>query len=140
MTEVQRELQKEKKKRETRLAIMISIIVSIFVVCNSFESLLFILQSQDLLAGDIVQDYLRPLADFLMVINSGVNVIIYCTFNSMFREKFTELYFRPCQKAICWQGLTAGNKFFVSMTSGVQKETIELTTIVSQEKQQETSL
>ena len=71
---------------------MISTIVMVFVACNSFESLVFILTSQKLLPLDIVQDYLRPLSDFLMVINSSVNVIIYCVFRRDFRDKFYQLY------------------------------------------------
>ena len=73
---------------------MISTIVMVFVACNSFESLVFILTSQKLLPLDIVQYYLRPLSDFLMVINSSVNVIIYCVFRRDFRDKFCQLYCR----------------------------------------------
>ena len=42
---------------------------------------------------DTVQDYLRPFADLMMVINSGVNVTIYCGFNKDFRDKFCQMYF-----------------------------------------------
>ena len=77
---------------EARLAIMISTIVSIFAVCNSFESIVFILTSQEMLSLDTVQNYLRPIADFLMVFNSSINVVIYCIFKKEFREKFFQLY------------------------------------------------
>lgn len=85
-------------EREASIAIMTTIVVVVFVVCNSFESILFILHSQELLTGDVVQDYLRPLADLVMVFNSSVNVIIYCIFNRAFREKFIEMYFFWCKK------------------------------------------
>ena len=77
---------------ESKLAIMISSIVSVFVVCNSFESIVFILSSQEILSLNIVQDYLRPFADFLMIINSSVNVIIFCIFKKEFRNKFFQMY------------------------------------------------
>ena len=84
---------------ELRLAAMISTIVMVFVVCNSFESIVFILTSQEMLPLDIVQDYLRPCADLLMVINSSVNIVIYCVFKRDFREKLLQLYFRcKCRK------------------------------------------
>ena len=71
---------------------MISTVVIVFVLCNSFESIVFILSSQELISIGVVQEYLRPLADLLLVINSGINVAIYCGFNSDFREKFVQMY------------------------------------------------
>ena len=53
---------------------------------------------QTFILGDVVQDFLRPLADLVMVFNSSVNVIIYCIFNRAFREKFIEMYFFWCKK------------------------------------------
>ena len=81
-----------KKELEARLALMISTVVIVFILCNSFESIVFILSSQELISIGLVQEYLRPLADLLLVINSGVNVAIYCGFNSDFREKFVQMY------------------------------------------------
>ena len=45
-----------------------------------------------MLSLDTVQNYLRPIADFLMVFNSSINVVIYCIFKKEFREKFSQLY------------------------------------------------
>ena len=86
---------------ETRLTKMITVIVLVFVICNSFESLIFILSSQDLIQLDLVQAYLRPLADLLVVINSSVNVVIYCTFNLDFRNKFYEMYIKYTLQKLC---------------------------------------
>ena len=82
----------KKKELEARLASMISTVVIVFILCNSFESIVFILSTQKLISIDVVQEYLRPLADLLLVINSGINVAIYCGFNSDFREKFVQMY------------------------------------------------
>ena len=82
----------KKKELEARLASMISTVVIVFILCNSFESIVFILSSQELISIGVVQEYLRPLADLLLVINSGINVAIYCGFNSDFREKFVQMY------------------------------------------------
>ena len=82
----------KKKELEARLASMISTVVIVFILCNSFESIVFILSTQKLTSIDVVQEYLRPLADLLLVINSGINVAIYCGFNSDFREKFVQMY------------------------------------------------
>ena len=77
---------------EFRITLMTIVIVVIFVVCNSFESLLFILHSQELLYRNIVEDYLRPICDVLMVFNSSVNVLVYGTVSSQFRTAFYEMF------------------------------------------------
>jgi len=77
---------------EFRITLMTIVIVVVFVVCNSFESLLFILHSQELLYRNIVEDYLRPICDVLMVFNSSVNVLVYGTVSSQFRTAFYEMF------------------------------------------------
>ena len=88
-----KELQMERQALEFRITLMTIVIVVIFVVCNSFESLLFILHSQELLYRNIVEDYLRPICDVLMVFNSSVNVFIYGTVSTQFRAAFYEMFF-----------------------------------------------
>ena len=78
---------------ETKLAKMMISVVVVFVLCNAFESIVFILTSLDLIELQMVQAYFRPLADLLMVLNSSVNVALYCGFNTDFRQKFLQLYF-----------------------------------------------
>ena len=82
----------KRQAMEFRITMMTVVIVVIFMVCNSFESLLFILHSQDLLYRNIVEDYLRPICDVLMIFNSSVNVIIYGTVSSQFRAAFYEMF------------------------------------------------
>ena len=82
----------KRQAMEFRITLMTIAIVVIFVVCNSFESLLFILHSQDLLYRNIVEEYLRPICDVLMIFNSSVNVIIYGTVSSQFRAAFYEMF------------------------------------------------
>ena len=82
----------ERQAVEFRITLMTIVIVVIFMVCNSFESLLFILHSQDLLYRNIVEDYLRPICNVLMIFNSSVNVIIYGTVSSQFRAAFYEMF------------------------------------------------
>ena len=49
----------DRRETEVKLAVMVTTIVSVFVVCNSFESIVFILHIQEMLPLDIFQDYLR---------------------------------------------------------------------------------
>ena len=88
----------KQKAKEARLTTMISLIVAIFIVCNSFESLMFIFDSLGLIPRNIVEDFLRPFADFLIIVNSSMNVVIYNIFNESFRKLFCKLYL-PCLSA-----------------------------------------
>ena len=88
---------------------------------------------KNLLPANLVQDFLRPMADFLMVFNSGVNVIIYCAFNPVFRERFVEVYFNCCRKM-----KSDASGTMISMTHKPRKTTQQ--TSISQQVQQETSL
>ena len=93
-----RQLEMTRQDMEFRITVITFTIVAIFVVCNSFESLLFILHSQGMLDPSIVEDYLRPVCDILMVFNSSINVIIYGAVSSQFRTTFHQTYF--CRQKI----------------------------------------
>ena len=82
------------QEKEASVTKMIFTIVILFIFCNGFESIVWILASQEKISLDLFQDYLRPVADLLMIINSSVNICIYGYFNKKFKEKFTEMYLR----------------------------------------------
>ena len=117
---------------------MISVIVMIFAVCNSFESIVFILSSQEILSLDFVQEYFRPLSDLLMVINSSINVFIYCAFRKEFREKFVELYFKwNCNKTSKQKPLPlrAEVPMIPMIRAQLPKTSVELTDVTKEQKQ-----
>ena len=104
-------LQSQRQSMEARITKMSIIIVIIFVVCNSFESILFILHNQEILRRDVVQDYLRSIGDVLMVFNSSVNAIIYGAVSSQFRAKFLQIF--------CWKGEEKKRKISKTDSSNV---------------------
>ena len=86
-------------KKEKQMLISVILIIAIFTVCNCFESILFILAHQGLLASlDNFWDYLRPTANFLMVLNSSVNSLIFGICNVTFRNKFAEIFLSRFKK------------------------------------------
>ena len=126
------------RETEARLTIMISVIVMIFAVCNSFESIVFILSSQEILSLDFVQKYFRPLSDLLMVINSSINVVIYCAFRKEFREKFVELYFKwNCNKTSKQKPLPlqAEIPMIPMIRAQLPKTSVEMTDVTKEQKQ-----
>jgi len=121
----------KKKELEARLASMISTVVIVFVLCNSFESIVFILSTQEMISIDVVQEYLRPLADLLLVINSGINVAIYCGYNSDFREKFVQMYLTRRSKG----PTTGGNTLQLNL---IRRRDTQTNTPLSKESQETT--
>ena len=86
-------------KKEKQMLTSVILIVAIFTVCNSFESILFILAHQGFLSSlDIFWDYLRPTANFLMVLNSSVNSLIFGICNTTFRNKFADIFLSRFKK------------------------------------------
>ena len=86
-------------KKEKQMLTSVILIVAIFTVCNSFESILFILAHQGCLSSlDIFWDYLRPTANFLMVLNSSVNSLIFGICNATFRSKFADIFLSRFKK------------------------------------------
>ena len=86
-------------KKEKQMLTSVILIVAIFTVCNSFESMLFILAHQGFLSSlDIFWDYLRPTANFLMVLNSSVNALIFGICNTTFRIKFADIFLSRFKK------------------------------------------
>ena len=86
-------------KKEKQMLISVILIVAIFTVCNSFESILFILAHQGCLSSlDIFWDYLRPTANFLMVLNSSVNSLIFGICSKAFRTKFVDVFCKCCKE------------------------------------------
>ena len=128
----------ERREIEARLASMISIIVTIFAVCNSFEAIVFILSIQKKVNLDVVQNYLRPISDLLMVVNSSVNVIIYVVFKKDFKEKLYALYSQVNSKNSSKQKPLPGPtniSMIPMMRAQLPKTSVELTSAASREQQ-----
>ena len=88
-----------REKKEKQILISVILIVATFTLCNSFESILFILAHQGCLSSlDIFWDYLRPTANFLMVLNSSVNSLIFGICSKAFRTKFVDVFCKCCKK------------------------------------------
>ena len=88
-----------REKKEKQILISVILIVATFTLCNSFESILFILAHQGCLSSlDIFWDYLRPTANFLMVLNSSVNSLILGICNKTFRTKFVDVFCKCCKE------------------------------------------
>ena len=79
-------------KRDKQMIVGLVIITIFFILCNSFEPIIFIVTYQNWLTQtDIFVNYLRPTANFLLVLYSSVNTLFYGTCSTSFREKFKDI-------------------------------------------------
>ena len=58
------------EKMEARMATMMLVIVVIFVVCNSFQNVTYILKNQKVIDKGFYYNYLGPIRNVLVGINS----------------------------------------------------------------------
>ena len=86
---------KRMKQQERNLTWMGITIVIIFVICNSFYVIYYILKSTGIMST-FDKLYLHSTARFFAIMNCSVNIIIYCYFNTKFRETLVSL-FRPAK-------------------------------------------
>jgi nociceptin receptor len=83
-----------------RISMMLIIVVFVFLVCITPDAILstfFKFGYYD--ANNLVRG-IREISDLLLQINSAVNFVLYCTFSTIFREIFIEVFLKCC--AIKW--------------------------------------
>jgi hypothetical protein len=74
---------------EQRTAIMLAVVVAIFVVCNAPAMVSNIMECFDVQAVRLTQ-----ISNLLVVINSSVNLFIYCALGTKFRRVFLRVVLR----------------------------------------------
>ena len=128
-------------KKEKQMLTSVILIVAIFTVCNSFESILFILAHQGFLSSlDIFWDYLRPTANFLMVLNSSVNSLIFGICNTTFRNKFVEIFLcRSMEKSEYYTGIDLQSKMTHATSTAINRTPINSRKTTHPSGQQETA-
>ena len=96
---------KRQQRRENELAKVLIGIVMVFIVCHAFR---VAIEIDNMVISDTAEAcynagkpefslwslIIDPMSDFMMVLNSSINMIIYCCFNAKFRK-----YILPCIKA-----------------------------------------
>lgn len=91
-------LSRTKNMKRYRITIMLVFVVLVFMVCITPDAVM----STFFKSGYIEEDYLtrgiREITDFLLLINSAVNFILYCIFNTIFWKNFLHIFCGVCIK------------------------------------------
>jgi len=88
--------------RNRRVTLMLVAVIVVFIVCVTPDAVMSTVfgfgyydESSDLIRG------IREITDFLLLVNSATNFMLYCAFNSVFRHHFRSLVVRQFQKCCC---------------------------------------
>ena len=122
--------------KEHNLATMLLMVVLVFFICNALALVVNVLE---LLGFTYLVQNLGILSNSLVIINSSVNILVYCTFGKKFRTVFMQIFFGkqpPCTiitsrsvaHSHATQAMNLSNTTYSSSLNTTNGETVPLTT------------
>jgi hypothetical protein len=98
----QRHVGRRVSPRNRRVTLMLVAVIVVFIVCVTPDAVMSTVfgfgyydESSDLIRG------IREITDFLLLVNSACNFLLYCAFNSVFRHRFRMLIVRQFYSCCC---------------------------------------
>lgn len=82
--------------KKHRITIMLIFVIIVFLVCISPDAVMSTFLGLGYYEENFLARGIREVTDLLLLINSGVNFIIYCIFNTVFWKNFQSLFCSPC--------------------------------------------
>ena len=79
-----------------RITIMLLCVIIAFVVCVTPDAIMSSLFGFGYYEEDYLVRGVREITDFLLLVNSAVNFVLYCIFNTLFRKQFLVLFCHRC--------------------------------------------
>lgn len=94
-----------KQREHNRTTAMLSAVVLSFAIAELPQGILVLFSSADKWYFDHVYYYLGDLFDFVVLLNSSVNFIMYASMSQRFRDTFVDRVLSPVSKCVCrpWQ-------------------------------------
>ncbi|CAG5116780.1 unnamed protein product, partial [Candidula unifasciata] len=84
-----------------RVTIMMIVVILVFLICITPDALLSTVFKFGYHEEGYLEKGIREITDSLLTINAGVNFIIYCVFNQVFRKSFTRICC-PTSRPVGW--------------------------------------
>ena len=79
-----------------RITLMLIFVILVFMICVTPDAIMSTVFGMGYTDASFLVRGIREITDFLLLLNSSVNVILYCTFNRIFRKNFMALFFGRC--------------------------------------------
>ena len=126
-----RRTQQSTKRRlssRRRITVMLVSVIVVFVLCVTPDAVISTVYGFGYYEANYVVRGVREITDLLLTVNSAVNFILYCTFNSIFRKNFLALFCRQmARQRTSLSGpllkLSFGNFRQSTLPNGLNKDT-----------------
>lgn len=82
---------KRRKNSRHRVTIMMIVVILVFLICITPDAILSTVFDFGYHEAGYLAKGIREITDSLLTINAGVNFIIYCVFNQVFRKSFARI-------------------------------------------------
>ena len=81
-----------------RITVMLLSVIIVFMICVTPDAIMSTVFGFGYYDANYLARGIREITDMLLVVNSAVNFVLYCTFNQMFRRHFILLFCGRCYK------------------------------------------
>nr|AKQ63057.1 RGWamide receptor 1 [Platynereis dumerilii] len=87
---------KRKMSSRHRITLMLMSVIIVFMICVTPDAIISTVFGFGYADANFLIRGVREITDLLLTINSGVNFVLYCTFNKIFRRNFVALFCKQC--------------------------------------------
>ena len=84
--------------RNRRVTLMLVSVIGLFIVCVTPDAIMSTVFGLGYYDEDYFIRSVREITDFLLTVNSACNFILYCAFNTVFRNRFRALITAGCRR------------------------------------------
>lgn len=87
-----RKRRKNKRNSLHRITVMLISVIIVFVICITPDAIISTIFRYGYYEANYLVRAIREVTDLLLLLNSATNFILYCIFNSVFRQNFAALF------------------------------------------------
>jgi len=84
--------------RNRRVTLMLVAVIGLFIVCVTPDAIMSTVFGLGYYDEDYLVRSIREVTDFLLTVNSAWNFLVYCAFNTVFRNRFRALIMGDCRR------------------------------------------
>ncbi|XP_059167611.1 neuromedin-U receptor 2-like isoform X2 [Physella acuta] len=121
ITKLRRTKAKRRKNARHRVTIMMIVVILVFLICITPDAILSTAFGFGYHESGYLTRAIREITDTLLAISAGVNFLIYCAFNHVFRKSFTR---------VCCPVRRASNSWMTELDESTYRRLSEARTVI----------
>ncbi|KAK6970389.1 G-protein coupled receptor [Biomphalaria glabrata] len=102
ITALRRSQTKKRKNARHRVTVMMIVVILAFLICITPDAIMSTVFGLGYHEADYLAKGIREITDALLAINAGINFLIYCAFNQIFRKSFLRLCCHKTKRSNTW--------------------------------------